>query len=108
MTTARTGCLSTQRLAGKNADGGQMLFVIRTEGQPRNISAAITHDAGADQLSTEKGSAAPPCSTVTREIRTTPLGGISDGSISHRAGNPILALVLPIGQNAKMLGPLKG
>ena len=49
---------------------GQMLFVFMRifESQPRNISAAITHDAGADQSIPKSGSAALPCSTVTREI----------------------------------------
>ena len=90
---------------------GQMLFVfIRIfEGQPRNISAAITHDAGADQLIPKKRFGGP--SVLYRDEGNTgqclswELGRID---ISPRGQSAILALVLPIGQNAKMLGPLKG
>ena len=66
---------------------GQMLFVFMRifESQPRNISAAITHDAGADQSIPKNGSAAPPCSTVTREILDNTSRGISDRYLAARA-----------------------
>ncbi|MDP7392637.1 MAG: hypothetical protein QGH07_12470 [Alphaproteobacteria bacterium] len=87
MMTAGIGCFSTQRLAGKMPMRGQMLFVFMRifEGQPCNITAAITHDAGANQSKPKSGSAAPPCSTVTTEILDNTSRGISDRYLAERA-----------------------
>ena len=66
---------------------GQMLFVLMRifEGQPRNIAAAITHNAGAEQSIPKSGSASSPCSTVTREILDNASRGISDRYLAARA-----------------------
>lgn len=65
----------------------QMLFVfmLTFEGWPRNISAAITHDAGADQSLLKSSSAAPPCSTVTRGVLDNVSRGVLDQYLAVQA-----------------------
>ena len=87
MMTAGLDVFRLNGLLVKIPTRGQMLFVFMRifKSQPRNISAAITHDAGADQSTPKSGSAAPPCSTVTREILDNTSRGISDRYLAAQA-----------------------